>query len=208
MNMSDVIGWVAFGSFIAAWVGIAVFGSKKGWSKIIAVGGGFIGACVGFIAITAVVMAVAFPFMPKDDVAGPGASEHSATSGRIATSDTRERLEAAALAEIYESKYSTGKRDGGLCDSVENARLENVVIGTISRTVFTGDLAKPLPAILAQHDFVCVNRVMGSRTTDEDQWVILALDDEFEMIRCVRTGLKDTVHQLARQCGFATLAHQ
>jgi hypothetical protein len=111
--------------------------------------------------------------------------------------DVRARLEKAALQEIFDGGA------GGLCDSVEEPHLDNITIGTISREGVTGDLTKPLPAIMAQHDFVCVDRATGTRTQENDQWVIVAIDDDAQLIRCLRTGLKATVQQVAQECDFA-----
>ena len=110
-------------------------------------------------------------------------------------------LKDAAMKELYESKYSLAG-PGGLCDKVEDAKLSDVRIGTISRTNITGDLQKPLPAIVARHDYVCVMSGFGKKEIQKDQWVILAIDKEFGIIRCLRTGPKEFIDKLIQSCGF------
>lgn len=110
-------------------------------------------------------------------------------------------LQDAAMKELYESKYSSAG-PGGLCDKVEDAQLSDVRIGTIARTQITGDFPKPLPAIVARHDYVCVMSGFGRKKKQDDQWVILAIDKEFGVIRCLRTGPKEFIDNLIQSCGF------
>lgn len=112
-------------------------------------------------------------------------------------SDLKDR----ALNEIFESNYSPAG-PGGLCDKVEEAKLADVRIGTISKTDITGEFPKPLPAIVARHDFVCVMSGFGIKKKDPDQWVILAIDKEFGVVRCLRTGPKSVIDSLIQSCGF------
>lgn len=110
-------------------------------------------------------------------------------------------LREEALNQILKSKFSLASA-GGLCDKVEDAKLADVQVGTISKTDLTGNLAKPLPAIVARHDYVCVMSAFGKKERQPDQWVILAVDSEFSMVRCLRTGPKQIIDQLKDDCGF------
>ena len=112
-----------------------------------------------------------------------------------------DQLKELALNELYKSKYSHAS-PGGLCDKVENVQLVDINLGTISRTTLTGELDTPLPAIVARHDYVCVISVLGTKEREEDQWVILALDEEFGYARCVRTGSGKIIGSMIQECGF------
>ncbi|EKF72881.1 hypothetical protein A11A3_16410 [Alcanivorax hongdengensis A-11-3] len=111
------------------------------------------------------------------------------------------KLQQLAMKELFDSKYSLAG-PGSLCDKVEDAKLVDVRIGTISRSSITGDFASPLPAIVARHDYVCVINALAKREHYADQWVVLGIDDEFGMIRCMRTGPKNIVDEVAQRCGF------
>lgn len=144
--------------------------------------------------------------MVSDFVRTDGSSNSSEAMSTTPTltsqySAVESSLRAQALKELHESKYSTAA--SGLCDGgVANASLADVRIGTISTTDFTGDLKTPLPAIVARHDYICISNVRGAREHIADQWVILAIDAEFNMVRCVRTGYKDAIDGLIEQCKF------
>jgi len=117
------------------------------------------------------------------------------------TNLTQQDLMSHALKEIYESNYSIGS-PGGACDEVKDARLDNIRFGTISRTSTSDHSASPLPAIVARHDFICVNSIYAKEERDPDQWVIFAIDKKYNLSRCVRTGTKQIIDQLIMDCGF------
>ena len=104
-----------------------------------------------------------------------------------------------ALRQLFESKYSLTK-PGGYCDHAELPRLTDIQFGTISRSPV--DLPHPIPAIIARHDFICVNDLLATKEANLDQWVILALDKEFNMVRCLRTGPRKFIDELIDQCQF------
>ena len=111
------------------------------------------------------------------------------------------RLESLALDQLYSNNMSL-LGPGTFCSDVEDVSLEDVRIGTISRTQLTGELAEPIPAIVARHDFVCVIAALGQKDR-ESQWVILGLDEEFGMLRCI--DLRDEEEEIMRSaenCGF------
>lgn len=91
---------------------------------------------------------------------------------------------------------------GGLCDKVENSQLNEVRIGTISTTDMTGTFAEPIPAIIARQDYVCVMSFSGKKE-QQSQWIVVALDKEFNMARCLVINDKNVVEEAARSCGFA-----
>ncbi len=130
-----------------------------------------------------------------------GHQESGEPLGRLLSVDQNEKLKEYAIREIYESEYSYAG-PGGICDKVEDARLSDVRIGTISRTRLTGELSAPIPAILARHDYVCVASAFAKKEREPNQWVILAVDKEFDVLRCIRTGPKDAVNAQAKACGF------
>ena len=52
MDSDTIIGWLFTGGFLVAWIWFARFGIKKGWSKVAAIGGGFIVVVVSMIVVT------------------------------------------------------------------------------------------------------------------------------------------------------------
>jgi uncharacterized protein YecT (DUF1311 family) len=118
-------------------------------------------------------------------------------------SNDESKLKAEALRELYESKYSLAG-PGGLCDKVEDAKLADVQIGTIIYTNIDGKQANPLPAIVARHDYICVINHFGTKERQLNQWVILAIDQDFKQVRCLRTGLKWMIDALVEKCKFTT----
>jgi len=63
-----VEGWIVFLSFIAGWIGFAIWARKsKKWSRTIAVGGGFIVGCLAL----GIAAGVLLPNKPRDKPAAP-----------------------------------------------------------------------------------------------------------------------------------------
>lgn len=110
-------------------------------------------------------------------------------------------MKQAAMRELYNPQREVYGRQA-LCSRIEGAHLEDVRIGVISQTDLTGRLAKPLPAIIARHEFICVVNQLAKKDRITDQWVIMAFDDEFSMIRCFGAGLKERIDRIASECDF------
>lgn len=110
-------------------------------------------------------------------------------------------LRALAIKQIEESEYSFGG-PGGLCDKVTDKHLADVKVGTISKTQMTGTLAAPIPAIIARLEYTCVISALAKKERQNHEWVVLALDKEFGMLRCMKIGTKSVVTGIAEGCGF------
>lgn len=86
-----------------------------------------------------------------------------------------------------------------LCDKLEDIKLLDVKVGTVNKAT---ESRKPLPAIVARVDFVCVRNIEGSKTHIH-MWEVLALDHEFDMVRCLKlSDEEDSVKKIAELCGF------
>lgn len=127
---------------------------------------------------------------------------HGSSSGTQAISLISSPLEDAAMSLLTKSDHSIAQEGAGNCDSVENATLKNVTTGTISSSPETGRLNNPIPALMAQYDFVCVNRTLGQRDRKTIQWIVLGYDESFQVFRCVAIGGKPYVDEQAGYCGF------
>jgi uncharacterized protein YecT (DUF1311 family) len=126
----------------------------------------------------------------------------SASSCGIFSND-ESKLKAEALRELYESKYSLAG-PGGLCDKVEDAKLADITFGTMSDAYTVGKHANPLPAIVARHDYICVINHFGTKERQLNQWFILAIDKDFNQLRCLRTGRKEHIDVLIKECKFSS----
>ena len=188
-----MVGMIVLALFIAVWVAVATIAIRNKQSMITAIGGGFLASCAS-LATFAYIYASA---TGKTSAIGAAAPVQSNAPDSL---DTQLRKE--AMKQLWTSQYSLAATHVDFCDPVEEAQLAEVHIGTISRSDMTGDLPKPLPAIKAKFHFVCVNRPMGKRESQDDEWVILAVDDEFSMLRCLRVGYKDTIDSISHDCGF------
>ncbi len=112
------------------------------------------------------------------------------------------RLRDLAVEDLHKSKYS-GARAEALCDTVSEEIYDPVSFGVIRNSPEVLGEQKPLPAVVMRHQYTCVNRTFATKDRQE-QWVILALDDEFKMVRCLRTGPLSVVAQLANTCEFSS----
>ncbi|MFC7460827.1 hypothetical protein [Hydrogenophaga defluvii] len=110
-------------------------------------------------------------------------------------------LKGKAIELIKSSKFSIGKEDGGLCDSLEDVKITDLVFGTVKSPEVLAENAPRIPALYAKQEFTCVIRLFG-RKDREEQWVILGLDEQFQMYRCLRVGPKKVVDQVAEECDF------
>jgi len=94
---------------------------------------------------------------------------------------------------IFVNQYS-------LCDRLEGLKLLDIKIGTVTKAT---ESRKPLPAIIARADFVCVRNIEGSKTHMTNIWEVLAIDNEFNMVRCLKlSDEEDSVKEIAVECGF------
>lgn len=88
-----------------------------------------------------------------------------------------------------------------MCDSLEDVKITDLVYGTVKSPEVLAENAPRIPALYAKQEFTCVMRLFG-RKDREEQWVILGLDEQFQMYRCLRVGPKKVVDQVAEQCDF------
>jgi hypothetical protein len=104
----------------------------------------------------------------------------------------------------YAKEQITAFGNNDQCDKVEDLKLADVKIGTITQTPQTGVFKKPIPAIVARGDYVCLNKDRGLRTHYTDIWVVLALDSEFGKVRCLRVTDEGNAKRIAAECGFVS----
>ena len=131
----------------------------------------------------------------------PGSPQNIAKAGTGKESAVQSRLRDLAVEDLHKSKYS-GARAEALCDTVSEETYDPVSYGVIRNSPEVLGDHKPLPAVVMRHQYTCVNRTFATKDKQE-QWVILALDDEFKMVRCLRTGPLSVVAQLASTCAFS-----
>lgn len=126
------------------------------------------------------------------------APSSKAVDGKAMGSKAREVLQAQAIRDLHESKFSGAKSQGGLCDKVTDEQYVTTY-GTASPDVM--GTRRTLPAAIVRHHFTCVINAMATKDRYE-QWVILALDSEFDTVRCLRTGPPHLIVGLYTECQF------
>ena len=152
----------------------------------------------GFIILLFILSGIGFLTKHFGEVGDGQSNKSSFTS--VADSSTQSRLRDLAIKDLHTGKYS-GARPEALCDVVSDEVYAPISYGmTHSAPEISGE-GKPLPAIVMRHQYTCINRTFGTKEP-QNQWVILALDDEFKMVRCLRTGPLFIVFGVANTCAF------
>lgn len=110
-----------------------------------------------------------------------------------------QKLRKHAIQDLHDSKFSLAKRDG-LCDRIADEEFD-FTFGTAAINVDGTEKRRMLPASVVRHGFTCVMNALAQKEREE-QWNILALDDEFQVLRCIRTGPAQIVASLYVECAF------
>ena len=105
---------------------------------------------------------------------------------------------ATAVKDLHESKFSIATKSG-LCDEITNEVFDMQSYGFIGKSGATGP--RKLPALVMRHRFTCVISTLAKKEQNE-QWVIISLDEEFKIFRCLRTGSIAIVLGVAQSCEF------
>lgn len=97
----------------------------------------------------------------------------------------------------------------GTCDLDKlNTRVKTATIGTMSAQA-VGEQLEPgtLPAIIAQVEYRCFDRSLGRDTIDDTSWLTFALDEKFEVARCINAIWREAdARKSAQKCGFEAIA--
>ena len=110
-----------------------------------------------------------------------------------------EKLRKYAIEDLHQSKFSLAKPDG-LCDRVTDEEFD-FTFGAASINVDGSGNTRTLPAAVVRHRFTCVMNALAQKNKEE-QWNILALDEEFGTLRCIRTGPAVIVASNYVSCAF------
>lgn len=127
---------------------------------------------------------------------GQGAANPS--QGTPSVGPQQSKLREYAIRDLHESKFSTANTKTGLCDKLLDEAYD-FSFGVASPETMGG--ARALPAVVVRHHFTCVINATAQKERNE-QWAILALDEEFETLRCIRTGPPAMIVDLYQECKF------
>lgn len=141
-----VIGIIVFVLFLGVWAAFATIAIRKKMSKTIALGGGFIGACVAFIAVTYAFLAI-LGKLPK--------SESGASADEPALGQSDEEL----VQEIWATYEDLpGNRDSRGELHFKNVQVHGQLVkkGTVLPQAMNSSVSERLPAYMACYDYIQV----------------------------------------------------
>lgn len=87
--MKEAVIWGFVVGFFAIWVGFSVYSSRRGWSKTIGIGGGFLVACLGFSVVGIVIVAATDEIPSKQASTPPPATQAQVPQEAIETPKPR-----------------------------------------------------------------------------------------------------------------------
>jgi len=173
--------------FLGGWIGFAIYGFKKKWSKVIAIGAGFMFGCVSMLVGVTLIEA-------------SKGGDSSFLNSFAAVNTTNKSLEAQAT-NLLDQFAEDPNNLGFFCDKVTNRSLKNMVFGTAT----SGQGKTRFPAMTADFSGTCIKRTTGDRDTEfvNKFSVIFAMDDEAGMLRCYKVvGSKKDLDDLKASCSF------
>jgi zinc ribbon protein len=135
----------------------------------------------------------------RTSVESESVTNSEATAG--ASEDALHRkLRTAAMEVVHGSNGIGGKVDiGGYsigCDKVLDEQLTDIEYGTIAAG------SARLPAMKANYLYTCISSIDGERQRQTVFWVVVGIDEEANMYRCVKVAGRPVVDEIANQCGF------
>lgn len=122
----------------------------------------------------------------------PGASDASAATATPVPNGLQEQLRQYAVRELAKGKLVE------VCNKLLDEKIDST-FGEM--TVKVSGTERKLPGILVRHRYVCQENIPATKEGGE-QWAVLALDAEFDLLRCVRTGPPHDIVFQSQQCGF------
>ena len=153
---------------------------------------------IGAVMVLGGLAARGYDYIAKQS-SGTGIFPATVASVKSAASPHEQKLRKHAMEDLHQSKFSLAKRDG-LCDRIADEEFD-FTFGTAAINVDGSEKRRTLPAAVVHHRFTCIMNALAQKESEE-QWNILALDDEFQMLRCIRTGPAQIVASNYVECGF------
>lgn len=146
-----------------------------------------------------VLAANGYKYISKRFSAPEAPSTSVSASNHPQASAHEQKLRKYAIQDLHQSKFSLAKREG-LCDRITDEEFD-FTFGSATINVDGSGKARTLPSAVVRHRFTCAMNALAQKN-QEEQWNILALDEEFETLRCIRTGSAEIVASNYVNCAF------